>query len=539
VVPFNGKIYDKVVVKAGGVRVVSKTFTLPDVQAGSILEYSYEKGLRQNYIYDTYFTLQRELPVLHEALWLRPYTRGNFSTYFLYRGLPAGKKPVKNGDHFDLDLENIAAFEEEPFSPPTDSLKPMVIFYYADGKVPDADTFWKTEAKSYGESVERFIGNTNRAAIRTAAEQATAGTVLPEERLRKLYARAQQIRNLTFEPQKTEQEEREIRDNKSAEDVLRNGYGWRDDVNRFFVALARAAGFEANVVRVADRAEWFLSKKVPLPQQLNNEIALVKFDGKEHLLDPATPYAPFGMLSWEKTKTSGIKVIKNPDAATWVDIPPDLDDAAQLKRMAKLHIDGETLKGNVVVTYLGHEAMSIRHAQRNHDDDSAKKAIEETVKTWFLNGSTVKLTKLTGLRGVEEPLVAEFDVELPSTGAVTGSRAIVPMAVFSAAEKSPLSSERRKNDLYFQHAYRIADDVTLDLPAGYTIEAMPAPRDADVVALTFDAKYDRTPTSVHMTRNLAIKTVTIGVDKYSVARDFFKQVAVADQEQLVLKKAAK
>ena len=42
-----------------------------------------------------------------------------------------------------------------------------------------------------------------------------------------------------------------------------------------------------------------------------------------------------------------------------------------------------------------------------------------------------------------------------------------------------------------------------------------------------------------MTRNLAIKTVTIGVDKYSVARDFFKEVAVADQEQLVLKKAAK
>ena len=31
---------------------------------------------------------------------------------------------------------------------------------------------------------------------------------------------------------------------------------------------------------------------------------MVKFDGKEHLLDPATPYAPFGMLSWEKTKTA-------------------------------------------------------------------------------------------------------------------------------------------------------------------------------------------------------------------------------------------
>src|SRR5438067_8079003 len=114
VVPFNGKVYDKVVAKAGGVRVVSKTFTLPDVQAGAILEYSYEKGLRQNYIYDTFFTVQRELPVLHETLWLRPYTYGGFTTFFLYRGLAPGKKPVKNGDHFDLELEDIPAYEEEP-----------------------------------------------------------------------------------------------------------------------------------------------------------------------------------------------------------------------------------------------------------------------------------------------------------------------------------------------------------------------------------------------------------------------------------------
>src|ERR1043166_1644278 len=41
IVPFSGKVYDKVIVKAGGVRVVSKTFTLPEVQAGAILEYSY------------------------------------------------------------------------------------------------------------------------------------------------------------------------------------------------------------------------------------------------------------------------------------------------------------------------------------------------------------------------------------------------------------------------------------------------------------------------------------------------------------------
>ncbi len=537
VVPFNGKVYDKVVVKAGGVRVVSKTFTLPEVQAGAILEYSYERGFRNNVFFDTSFVVQRELPVLHETLWLRPYTLGGYSTFFIYKGLPAGKKPAKNGDHFDLELENIPAFEEEPFAPPEEWVKPTVIFYYALGSTPNAEEVWKAVAKAYGESVEGFLNE--RGGVKEAALQAIAGATTPEEKLRKLYARAQQVRNLTFEPQKTEQEERELRDNKSAIDVLKNGYGWRDDINRFFVTLARAAGFEANVVRIGDRTEWFLSKKLPLVSQINNEVAMVKLDGKDLLLDPATPFAPFGMLSWEKTNVTGIKVVKKSDAPQWIEIPQDTPDKAQLKRVARLHLDGDTLKGTVALTYSGHEAMAVRREQRNHDEATAKKNIEETVKGWFFNGSTVKLTKLSGLREPEQPLVVELDVELPSTGAVTGSRALIPMAVFSAAAKSPLASEKRKSEIYFSHQYRIDDDVTLDVPAAYAVEALPAAHNNDLGGLSFASKVERTESAVHLTRSLAVKTIAVDADKYKVVRDFFKGVATADQDQVVLKKAAK
>jgi len=537
VVPFSGKVYDKVVVKTGGVRVVSKTFTLPEVQAGAILEYSYERGFRNNLIFDTVFTVQRELPVLHETLWLRPYTLGGYSTFFIYKGLPAGKKPVKNGDHFDLELENIPAFEAEPLAPPDDWVKPTVIFYYAAGATPNAEEFWKAAAKSYGESVEGFLNE--RGGVKEAALQAIAGANTPEEKLRKLYARAQQVRNLTFEPEKTEQEERELRDNKSAIDVLKNGYGWRDDINRFFVTLARAAGFEANVVRIGDRSEWFLSKKLPIGSQINNEVALVKVGGQDVLFDPATPFAPFGMLSWEKTNVTGIKVVKKSDGPQWMEIPQDPPEKAQIKRVAKLRLDDGVLKGSVVVTYGGHEAMAVRREQRNHDEATAKKNIEDAVKGWFFNGSAVKLTKLTGLREAEQPLVAELDVELPSTGAVTGSRALIPMAVFSAAAKSPLSSERRKSEIYFHHQYRIDDDVTLDVPAGYAVEVVPAPHDNNLGGIAFASKVERTASAVHLTRNLTVKTISIDADKYNVARGFFHDVAAADQDQVVLKKAAK
>src|SRR5436190_21373324 len=42
IVPFDGKVYDKVVFKYGRAAVKQKTFSLPDVQAGSIIEYRYQ-----------------------------------------------------------------------------------------------------------------------------------------------------------------------------------------------------------------------------------------------------------------------------------------------------------------------------------------------------------------------------------------------------------------------------------------------------------------------------------------------------------------
>jgi len=48
VVPFDGKALDQTIVKAKGVKYLAKTFTLPEVQAGAIIEYHYTinyKGL--------------------------------------------------------------------------------------------------------------------------------------------------------------------------------------------------------------------------------------------------------------------------------------------------------------------------------------------------------------------------------------------------------------------------------------------------------------------------------------------------------------
>ncbi|MGA7908759.1 MAG: DUF3857 domain-containing protein, partial [Candidatus Sulfotelmatobacter sp.] len=61
IVDFDGKVFEKPLVKARGLRVLAKTFTLPGVEVGSIIEYFYTDDLSEQYIYDSHWILSEEL----------------------------------------------------------------------------------------------------------------------------------------------------------------------------------------------------------------------------------------------------------------------------------------------------------------------------------------------------------------------------------------------------------------------------------------------------------------------------------------------
>jgi len=54
---FDGKVYEKMIVEAKGVKFLAKTFTLADVQPGSIIEYRYTRYMEQGYVFDSSWLL--------------------------------------------------------------------------------------------------------------------------------------------------------------------------------------------------------------------------------------------------------------------------------------------------------------------------------------------------------------------------------------------------------------------------------------------------------------------------------------------------
>src|SRR5258708_33756630 len=100
--------------------------------------------------------------------------------------------------------------------------------------------------------------------------------------------------------------------------------------------------------------------------QLNGDVVLVKLNGKDVYCDPATAFAPLGLLSWPETGVKGLRLDK--DGGSWVVTTLPAGSDSRILRKADLKLaDTGSLEGKLTVTYSGLEALWRRIEERNED----------------------------------------------------------------------------------------------------------------------------------------------------------------------------
>ncbi|MGB9075003.1 MAG: DUF3857 domain-containing protein, partial [Terriglobales bacterium] len=536
IVEFAVQSFERELVKARGVKYLAKTFTLPDVQVGGIIEYFYTMEFKYK-VLDSHWILSTELFTKKAQFSLSPY-KGDYWVHSLrlsWRGLPLGAEPEEGPDHiYRMEASNIPAFQMEDYMPPPNELKARVDFIYeADRAERDQERYWKHVGQQWNEQLEKFIDK------RKAMERAVAQTVSPSDRqelkLLKIYRRVQQIRNTSYELQKTEQEEKREKETLaySVEDVWRRGYGNAIELTWLFLGLARAAGFEAYGCWVPDRSEYFFNPKMMQSAKLNSNVVLVKLNGKDLYLDPGVIFTPFGLLTWSETGVQGLRLDK--DGGTWIQTTLPQASESQIGRVGKLELsESGDLEGKLTVTYTGLEAMYQRMEERHADEVARKRFLEEQVTLQIGMTASAELTNKPDWTSSETPLIAEFNLKIPGWASNAGRRVMIPAAIFTAAEKGLFEHANRVHPIYFSYPYEKADDVTIELPSGWQVSSVPPPQNQDVKALAYNMKVEQSPGILRLTRKLTIHVLLVQQKDYATLRDFFQVVRSSDEEQIVL-----
>src|SRR6202030_50578 len=201
--------------------------------------------------------------------------------------------------------------------PPENELKSRVDFIYSDdGFEKDPDKYWKKLGKKRNDQLESFVGK------RKAMEQAVAEIVSPgdspEVKLQKIYARVQQIRNTSYELQKSEQELKrdKEKDPGNVEAIWKKQYGNGQELTWLVLDFARAAVFEASGMWRAYRSTYFFIPQTMDGRRLDANVVVVKLDGKDVFFDPGAAFTPFGMLPWVETGVNGLTLDK--DGGSWL-----------------------------------------------------------------------------------------------------------------------------------------------------------------------------------------------------------------------------
>jgi hypothetical protein len=541
VVNFDGKVYEKTLTRGAGNKYLAKTFTLPDVHPGCIIEYKFrQQGDTHRYI-NQRWTITSSLYIRDARFTIKPRNSSR-ALPLLYResGLPDGTRPVwqPNGT-FTMDIHNVPGLEEEEYMPPRSTLEAHVEFFYRPldepGNEPPAQ-YWKRQATKWSDEADHFISK--KSALDSELTNIVKPDDAPETKLRKIYARAQKIRNLSMENLGTqkEQKQEEIKPDANVEDVLRNGYATGRQVNFTFLGLARAAGFPAFEIFVAPRSGHPFRPELMDRGELVAELVWVHAGTQDYFLDPSAGTFPFGILPWYEAGAEGIKCSKGePDVAM---VPSPTAAESTIVRNAELVIDPNgQATGKLQVDFTGR--MGAQHRERRHQDDETgrEKSAEEEIKRWLPEGANFEVTSITNWDDNELPLHVEGKVTIPNLGTSAGHRMLVPVSFIQARQAAAFHPEKRVNPIHFQSPYEEIDDTKIHIPAGYKVEAVPPSRKVKPGVVSYEISAAQQGEVVEAKRILLIDGMHFPVTSYPALRGFFNTVKTDDDTQIVLQNA--
>jgi transglutaminase-like putative cysteine protease len=543
---FSGAIYDKEIVKAKKFLYNAKTLTLSSVEVGSVIEYSYRLHWHSD-IPDVFknperyiivnalaypaaeWEIQEEIPVRHGRFTLRPI-KGT-SPRFYSNGLPQSVTAHKRPDGTqELEVNYIPAFVKEEYSAPEENLKVRADLFYTLGY----NDFWEGEARREAEYYDKFMGKPKD--VRNVLEGISSLGDSDETKLRKIYKRVQQIRALHFEPEKTKKERQQesLKENKSAQDVLTRGYAFGNEINLAFIALARAAGFQAYPVRLAARNRSFFVEERFDPYQLNSLVVEVKTGSTTKLIDPATVYCPYDLLPWEEAGARGIRADALNSAVETTPSPTSKD--AVVRREAEFQLDAEgNLSGNLLVVYEGQEALQRRLLAIDQDEAERRKALEGQVQSLLPQGGRAKLLSAQGWTDSETPLKAEFEIQVPSYANKAGKRLLIPVGIFHSSGQQPFSSTRRTYAVYFDYPWESYEQVKLAIPDGFQVESLPGNTKIDRGRTTYESSSSRQGSILQLNRTMKMAAYYVPLDKYPLLKQFYELIRAGDEQQVVLK----
>jgi len=587
ITPFAGKVLDTERKGADGIPFTVKTFTLPDAEPGSILDFRYTLHYADDQVAPPEWEVQIDLFQRNAYFKFIPMQNRGYASVQLDHGqlarnlawtpllgngakpeihtLPSKANPTPHDVLLwvDLKMTDVPGLIEEPFMPSPALLKWRVYFYYQTTLKPEE--YWKNEEKLWKKDVETFESKDD--GVAAAVNKTVSPGDTAEQKLQKIYAFVASLRNESRDPAFAKQKAYPLeytspdcimsfagfvsplcvhkpvsavvqkKQTRGVADVLLEG-GTHDELNRLFIAMVHAVDLPGSLLWVTDRSQQAFLKDFLSIDQLDAEIAVVQLNGKDVFLDPGTKFCPYGMIDWRYSSAMGLR--QNSTDSEFGQTPSLNYQQSVITRKADLVLDPSgALSGTVILVFKGMPAMLRRQLGETADADLRKKILSDEL-TGLLHGSAeAELVNSPDWNATDTPLVAQFRVRIMVT-ASANQELPLPLQVFHAGEGPWFPAAARLNAIDFRYPWQEADEIRITLPAGVAVDKMAQDEALNLPYARYRVQHKQEAANLlYARRDFIMGAGLLLPDKYKEVKEFSDKIAADDAQPTLLRSGVK
>jgi hypothetical protein len=282
-----------------------------------------------------------------------------------------------------------------------------------------------------------------------------------------------------------------------------------------------------------------LAVRLPAGLEDPSLVAVASHDkiGRILFFDPTDPLTPLGRLRGSLQANYGLLVL--PDGGELLrtpQLPPELN---AISRSAKLSLD-ETglLRGDVRETWSGDMAALQRATENANTQDTDRIRPVESVAASSFSTFQILKASVGNARLRDQPYEWIYSVEASGYAKSAGNLLLVRPRVLGSKTSGLLETRKpRRYPIEFDGPRRDTDTFEITLPAGYVVDELPRPVDADYGFAAYLSKTESLGHALRYTRTFEIREVSVAVSKAEQLRQFYRIIEDDERNSAVLRPA--
>ena len=499
-------------------------FALPNVKAGSIIEYTY-LSVCKNYggLRDWFF--QTEIPTVYSSFTLMVIPGRAFS-YLIQKKLdyPIDLQQNKNVGSTSFTMRNIPGLHEEPYMEAAKDYLQKVEFQLANytsrfGDKVNYITSWNDITKElmsepyFGKVIDKKIPGTEALIAETIAIPSMEGKMqFVHNYIRK---------NIAWNGQDSKYSMNSLKD------VWEKKKGNSGELNLLLINILKEVGVEVYPLLVSDRDHGRVNPQVAMLDQFNKVNAYVKAENKIYVLDASDRFTPGHLIPHSILNSHAF--LMNGKKSEVIQL---LDDKSN-------HLNVTTLIATINTDGIveGKRSVISSNYARIEREKSALQDKERFMYNYFSKDKEMKIDSMLITYGVTDtdPMNQEF--KFITTTSSTGDFQLLNTNLYTGIDKNPFTADQRFSRINFGSKQQTISYQKYILAAGLKAEELPKnihiKTPDNSLELLRIMKLEGNELNVQI--SFKINQPVFNSDDYDSLKDFYKKMNNALNEQVVFK----